>query len=187
MEYKRPLSLKEYIEKENINLQKDEDIINNRMNDGWSYFIREGSDQQLISLVHYKNNKLNNDNGPALIESFLENNKILSSIRYFKNGLLHRSEKPAILCYDSEISFDGKNFIPKNNSKPIELFWFRNGLRHNLNGPSYISFSLLGKEYYINDLFLSKEEFYKNKKVIDNKNKKEIKKKMDFLFINNNE
>jgi len=63
---------------------------------------------------YYYDNKLHNDNGPAVI--------YIDTQIYYKHGLIHREDGPAI--------------ITNSNKNNFKLEWYIDGKKHRDNGPA---------------------------------------------------
>lgn len=86
------------------------------------------------SIKWNKNGRLHREDGPALIEAD-------GGQSWFKNGKLHRDNGPA------EIEADGRHA------------WFKNGVLHREDGPAYEEFLTGFKEWYINGKDISESQF----------------------------
>ena len=95
------------------------------------------------------NNTFHNEDGPAVINYY--HNETVSHKFYFANGLLHRSNGPALIKYCAK----GSLFIEK---------YYLCGKLYNDNGPAIIEYDVNEKEkyceYWLNDVFFNKNEFY---------------------------
>ena len=85
------------------------------------------------------------------------------NVRYYKNGLLHREDGPAIEYVSGYKSwfFDGK--LHREDGPAVTYisgssFWYINGQFHRVDGPAV---ELINgyKEYWINDEELTKDQF----------------------------
>jgi len=68
---------------------------------------------------YYYDNKLHNDNGPAVIHNRYQDIQI-----YYKHGLIHREDGPAI--------------ITNSNKNNFKLEWYFEGKKHRDNAPALI-------------------------------------------------
>lgn len=175
------LSLEEYIEKNNI--QK---FYPNLKDNGW-FFSKEKSFTKLQLL---KDTFLHNEEGPALIENFIYDNKKFSHIGYYVDGRCHRENNPAIFLYSGHLYIKNNRLILEKEGYCLKKEWFRSDLRHNLKGPALIKYrdnykilEQIKEHYFINGEFISsKDDFEENEEVIKEKNKENIKYKMNELF-----
>ena len=81
---------------------------------------------------HYYNDKLHNDQGPAIVCQGYEDKLV-----YYKHGIIHREDGPAI--------------ITNSNKNNFKLEWYFEGKKHRENGPAIIEGN--GNiEYWLNDI-----------------------------------
>ncbi len=73
------------------------------------------------------------------------------SIRYYKNGLLHREDGPAVEYANSTKYWHNNGKIHREDGPAIECvngdkFWYKNGQRHREDGPAIVYAS--GNKYW---------------------------------------
>lgn len=103
------------------------------------------------SKEYYKNGESHREDGPA-VELFMLNTgrKILITRKWYINGKLHRVDGPAIesTCTDA-------------NSDTYTHIWYFDGELHREDGPAVEDACGINKEYYIDGIALSEEDFLK--------------------------
>ena len=97
----------------------------------------------------YKNGKLHNKRGAAVVEYSRTNPEAVEKEEWWKNGILHRENGPAITLFDPS----------SENNNMLQEEYFINGKRHRVDGPAVMRYSWieenripLAELYYENDL-----------------------------------
>ena len=108
--------------------------------------------------IEYTNElgQLHRTDGPAVVHK--SGNK-----EWYINGKLHREDGPAIDYIDKKSWFKNGLYHRENNLPAIEYIegykaWFVEGLRHREDGPAIIRRSGI-KEWYLNDIKYTEEEY----------------------------
>lgn len=100
----------------------------------------------------YRDGKLHREDGPA--EIYYTGSGKIKYESWLKNGIGHRENAPAVIIYWE----DG------TKSKEV---WKYNDKLHRTDGPAVIEYdpyeNIVSKEYYIDDIKITKEEFEKYK------------------------
>ena len=119
-------------------------------------------------IIKKNNNCINISKGN--IEIIYKENKVTNE-SWYKNGLLHRIEGPAIICWDNEKKIYEawyKNNLLNREDGPAQTYWnanlqktfegwYINGLMHRLHSPAYIKYK---EERKIEEKWLSNGKFY---------------------------
>jgi antitoxin component YwqK of YwqJK toxin-antitoxin module len=161
--------------------------------DGYKEYRLENGGKRIFSNLREKwldkNNRLNRENGPAVIEYY--KNRNIQYEDYFINGEYHREDGPAVIEYyengniKSEEYYlyeqlhreDGPSYIKYYENGNVEYErYFLNGNPHRENGPANISYYENGnveyERYFLNGIQYSKEDYLEKIKEINFCNKK---------------
>jgi hypothetical protein len=109
-------------------------------------------------IVYYKNGLVHREDGPAII--FFNGDKT-----WYKNGKFNRINGPSIELSNGTKCWCQNGRFHKIDGPSIEYkdgskYWFKNGLHHRIDGPA-IEYNNGHKAWYINDKKYTEEEFYK--------------------------